>query len=691
MTSTFRLIKAEFKKIFKKPSVYIMALFIVLTIFLSMYIFDPIESVNNTINYGQNLNSLDYYNYFTNEDLSYSELGINKSFDNTDKLITYYINSNDRDNNLRDYHDSILSLVASIRSTQDVNLRNNKYTNLKKELENFNNAFKDYSTLTDYNHIIFTKDNANYISNYSSVINDLINVAKNYDSYEIIEYWDNNDCQNKLKNTLNASINYISPTLYSISLSMKDSYNQFNYYYEDGSRYLAQLEYYKNQMLSHTNNLEKYLLSMIDNDYPIILINKDKYNEIKSVLEYSIDALNSFHNVGDTASFSQYTNLKTKLDKVNFANFFTNTFKLDVSPIYQVKIDNSKLDEFTKIREKTLQNRSELKSKITELKADESINNIQFKITEYYLLSESYSSIINDSVIMNLSEKYPSHEFIEMQGYKLDEFNKYQYNERITTNKYYIDHNIYSNSFSTPFTFGQNSNTNGTNVYDFMYFTMEFCTIIIIVFSMLLVCGLVSGETDSGTIKLLLVRPYKRSKVLTAKLFATIFFVVTFMIFSGLLSFAAGYYTYGFTNLEVLTVFDSSTIIAMSPLLLMGINILCLILEVIFYILIALMISTICRNHAGAIYISLIFLIAVYIMNVLFASTFWYSFLPGMNLHLFKYFGNAFTTLSSTVLQTVLITPIQSTMTFLYSFLLNGLYSIITIATAYSVFGRRDF
>jgi hypothetical protein len=68
MTSTFRLTRAEFKKIFKKPSVYIMAIFIVLTIFLSMYIFKPMEIVDPTISYGTQLNSLDYYNIFYNKD-----------------------------------------------------------------------------------------------------------------------------------------------------------------------------------------------------------------------------------------------------------------------------------------------------------------------------------------------------------------------------------------------------------------------------------------------------------------------------------------------------------------------------------------------------------------------------------------------------------------------------------------------
>ena len=91
--------------------------------------------------------------------------------------------------------------------------------------------------------------------------------------------------------------------------------------------------------------------------------------------------------------------------------------------------------------------------------------------------------------------------------------------------------------------------------------------------------------------------------------------------------------------------------------------------------------------------ISLLFVILVYVFNILFANSFWYSFLPGMNLHLFKYLGNGFMfeDAATTVLHNVLITPIQSTMNFLYSALINVAYSMIAIAVSYTVFRRRDF
>ena len=69
----------------------------------------------------------------------------------------------------------------------------------------------------------------------------------------------------------------------------------------------------------------------------------------------------------------------------------------------------------------------------------------------------------------------------------------------------------------------------------------------------------------------------------------------------------------------------------------------------------------------------------------------------GMNLHMFKYFGNAFTsTIAGTnglagVIQSLLITGIDTSMTLPYSLFIYGIYSLIFLAVSYAVFQKRDF
>ena len=64
MPSTFRLIKAEFKKIFKRPSVFIVALLIVATILGSAYLFIPTKRNNYNISYTNVTTSQDFYNTY---------------------------------------------------------------------------------------------------------------------------------------------------------------------------------------------------------------------------------------------------------------------------------------------------------------------------------------------------------------------------------------------------------------------------------------------------------------------------------------------------------------------------------------------------------------------------------------------------------------------------------------------------
>lgn len=699
MTSTFRLTRAEFKKIFKRPAVYIMALMLVATIFVSLYIFEPRSGLDLTIIYDNKTTSTEYYNTFYNEDLTNSKIGIDKSFSDTDSIYNYYFYSNQRDNNLEDYYNDVIQNIETIRNTSDISLRNKEYQNLKSKLQNFLNAFRDFSDLRIYPHIYYSSeyinninDNTNYyLTEFSHNIQAFLDYTNSYDSFEIIEVYDTNNYKEKLNKDLSYGTYYVLPTLYSMSKDIKDNYDDFNTAYQSGTSGLITMEISRKSILKYTEALKKYFDLLVDNKFPIILIDKNIKQQISSTLDSAIVYLTASAFVGTTANMSDYTNLKSNLDSINLANYFTTIFSIDSNVINQIKLSASDLELFTKLKNKVDRNKAQILDEINSYRQDQSIKNIQFKITEYSLLASSYNEYINDYVIQNLSNDYVSNKFNNLYGYNLNNYNNYEYKERIEKNAFYINNNIYSNSFNTNFTFNQNSGQK-TNVYDFVYFTMEFCTIIIILFAMLLICNLITSETESGTIKLLLARPYKRSKIITAKLLATIFFVVIFVIFSALISFAGGYFMFGLDNTPILSIFNSSHPIVMSPIALMLLNILSLILDIIFYVLIALMISILFKNYAGSVTVCLVILILNYVLNILFANAFWYSLLPGMNLHLFKYFGNAFTAISSeSILQNILITPIQSSMNFLYSILISICYSTISIFISYTVFNKRDF
>lgn len=706
MTSTFRLTRAEFKKIFKRASVYIMALLLLVAVLISMYLFSPIEKVDNLVSYGENLTVENYYNNFFSSDLPQSKQAIDKSFDDTNSILNYYEINLDRDTKLNQNYIDVVNSFDELKNTNEPTIKEQKYTNLKTNLQSMLNNISNFDDLEIYEYVEFMKNGTTYIKdgntfktyklsdlyldNYTSSTKSLLNKTTTFNSTQIIETYETNDFKKLLQNEINASIDYIPRTIYILSKDIKDQYDYFNQEYAKGSSNIDRCEITRKNLLNSCKNLKDYLSIVFDNDFPIVLINKQLKSEIFNQLDNAIENLTSGF-TGTTKTISHYKTLNDNLTSINLPNYFKSTFDVSKNNVFQVKLKTTTLEEFNKVKQKVESNREELIKVIKKYRSDESIRNIQIKITDYNLLANSYKTYFIDTILLNLSKNYRSTDFANLYNYQLNEFNSYQTQERITANKYYINNNIYSDSFLTNFSFEQNSGKT-TNAMDFMYFSMEICTVLITIFAMMLVCNLITQETESGTIKLLLTRPYKRSKIITAKLFATIFFVISFVVFSALISFVGGYFVFGLDNTNILMIFNSTTACVISPLLLMFINILSLTLDIIFYVVIALMISIIFKNYAGSISFCFVILLVTYTLNILFAGSFWYSLLPGMNLHLFKYFGNSFASINeNSVLKNILITPIQSSMNIVFSFLITCAYSLISLAISYSVFNKRDF
>ena len=702
MTSTFRLTRAEFKKIFKRASVYIMALLLVVAVLVSVYLFKPLTTEDKTINYGADLTVENYYDTFFNKDLANSKKGIDTIFENAENMYNYYSNSSHRELKIEENYNDVILSMNELKSVTDPSLKTVKYNAFKANLQAFYDNFIDFKLLEQYPHIYYSTEfvadgqtSNYYLSTYSKNIQNLLEATKDTtkDADDIIQIYDTNKYENKLLLDKQNAIDYIRPTLYSLALNITNAYNDFNVSYNSGgsSPALENMEKYRKQLLTNVTTFQTYFNKLVDNeDFPIVLINKELKEDISSHIDIAIEALSAPVFNGTTRPMSDYANLKQNLDNNDTANYFTKMFADNTNNISQVRIKAPVTAEFSKVLKKVTTNQETIINNIKEKRTDESIKNIQKSITDYSLLAESYKTYMEDRTKLALSENYRSDVFTKLYGYNLKDFNIYEIQERITKNMYYIDNNIYENSFNQNFSLMQASNTE-PNALDFMYFAMEICTVLIIIFAMMMMCNLITSETESGTIKLLLVRPYKRSKIITAKLLATIFFVLIFTLFSALISFAGGYFLYGLDLSNVLVIINSNIPVVMSPIVLMLINILSQILDILFYVLLAMMISIVFKNYAGSISFSFVLILVTYTLNMLFGGAFWYSLLPGPNLHLFKYFGNAFVSVSDSMLLNILITPIQSTMNLWYSLLILASYSLVSIVVSYAVFNKRDF
>lgn len=717
MTSTFKLTKAEFVKIFKKPSIFIMAVLLVVTIFASLSMFNPSYRVDNSIIYEGAETSQEYYNSFQSDTSVNSKLTFDNSFALTDTMINYYESVNNNTALLSDYYYVIVSTMEKMSQHTQEELRDECRLDLIGYLNSFYEAYRTLDSLGDFETIITPTitsiDYTNYYDSRNYYLNDACNYLKQfindvnnfkstsnptgYTSSDIVTIYEKNNFENKLKSVLNNGINFVYTTIKGYATDIDFFFKTYISNISNGQGKINNIKASRANLQKAIQQFENYYSIVNNSNFPIILISENTHEVLKSKLEEALEFVNI--SVADNETIEKHKEVKSNLDSINLSNYLLSltsaTTSTSSTPIVQVSISNKIVTQLKSYKAKVDNNKDKILESIDKQRVDESTKNISREITNYRLLSTSYNTLVNQIVLSNITSLYDQSTYKNFHGFNFETFNKYQSQEAITTNSYYIDNNKYENSYLNNFSYSQNSGDK-TNMYDFAYFTMELCTLIIIIFAMMLVCNLITGETESGTIKLLLVRPYRRSKIITAKLLATIFFVLTFMIFSSIITLVGGYFLFGGANTPVLAIFNATTAFEISPMGLMILNILFLTLDVIFFVLLALMISIIFKNYAGSISCSLVVLIINFAFNLLFNSTFLYTLLPGMNLHLFKYLGNSFVSSSITgsisgVIQSLLITGIQTSMSFWFSLIISGIYSIVFLAISYSVFQKRDF
>lgn len=684
MTGTFRLTRAEFKKIFKRPSVFIMALILVATIFVSLYVFNPASSKSVEVDY--NLETAQaYYNTFYSADLSDSEKGIINKISSTNEIITYHTQNSLRKDSLYLYYSEILKSYNNLKNAK-YESKDEAYSIFKNSLTDFIGAFDaSFDNFKDYKHITITRSNSQYLASIDN-FRKISNQAASTDCDSMINIIEINKYLETFENEYNNVINYSKPVLVGIASTFKANFNTFQKNINNNHSILEASEENRKTLLNNIKDFHDYYNLIVNSDFPIATVSDQTHKELVDALELTTRNLNIITTQGKA---SDYATILTELENSNIYNYLSHIAESD--EIKLVNISSNLVKDYDKVNQILERNITKIKEKIEEHKNDEGIKNIKFHMTEYLLLSDCYNQYVNDLLINDMAENFTEYDFNKLNSDNCKEYNKYQYNERISANKHYLDSNTYSNSYITNFTFNHNS-SNKTNAFDFMYFALELCSIVITIFAMLQICNLITNETESGTITLLLVRPYKRGKIITAKLLTTIFFVFTFMLFSVILTFAGGFALFGIENTPILAVFNSSKTMVISPILLMLINIATLLIDIIFFVIIALMIAVMFKNFAASITSSFIIIIVTYVLNLLFGKTYWYSFLPGSNLHLFKFFGNNFINSGSiSMIAEIFATPIQNSMSILFSGILITAYAVISLIISYSIFKHRDF
>lgn len=455
------------------------------------------------------------------------------------------------------------------------------------------------------------------------------------------------------------------------------------------------------RIIALNNTYTSYNIELAENSYPRILIKVSDHNQIA-------DRLSSLQKIvsADISSPNSYIVMKDALQAYNVAVSYNTEYEVDVTKLFdnivEIELAPEKLDELkatyidvaterldvleTEINQFVVDNttgdnqaNNELLSKRNELNA---------MISKYYNTCTQVYDIINSQILALISANYTEEEFTSF--YRFEDYNRYEFNQTQIKQDFLFTNAAFDYEYANPLSFGQSSNF-APNAYDFMYYTLELFSFIIIIYCVIIGSNMIAGEQSNGTLKLLAIRPYSRNKLLTSKILATSFFMIIFVTLSAIITFIAGVAIYGLESLPILMIFDASKAFVVTPLFMISIYILSLIVRIFVYICIAFAISTIFKSHVGATTISILCYFVTLIFAFFLADKPIFKFMPLNNIDFFKYLGGGtFVNSSGISLSNLFVSPILADTGFVFSLIMLAISVIVVLTTTYIVFNKRD-
>ncbi len=707
MRGVFRITRAEFNKIFKKPAVYIMAVVLVLACLISLFTFNPTNRNDERVTLSKE-NASTNYSLFMGTSGSENKTSYDKNVIEAQKIIDRYTQNTEfysHCSSLNNKLNELYKLIDSGKATQE------DITEFKKTV----------LEIIEF----FNTDDPEVIKTYPKYLQDILNVHRidaDYGTNQIEETTTNyiSEAQNKAKEIYNKiknikDVENLNNTIKS-NIYMDKLNTVIEIYQRRISYPLTQLvndiekidtifkNYYSKQAGTTTPSSSK------DKGKKILNMLKSKISEYKTItdeivtketnvalttiedkekLDSIIKRVNEIIGVQilESDTNAKFVDIATKLTNDNYIKQLGAYNQLLTYVDYKDQAFSKKLNE---INTQMQTNQTELLEKIAGLQSDVSITRICESITSYKLMTITFNNLVNDVVTTHTVKNISESKTRKLFTYELESFNAYNLENNITYNTYYLKNNTYSNSFLNTFEYGTNIDYE-TSAYDYIYSALKICSLLIIVFTMMMAAYLISSEYDSGTIKLLLMRPYRRGKILSAKMLATLFFSLTFLLLSIVIAGVGGFVSFGLPAVnKVLVSFNSSSIFVTSPVVLLLIYIGTVVLDIIFFLILAFFIAIVFKSFAATLSASFISVLLTIVLNIALPTTIAYKFIPFTNISLFRYFGTNKTN-SANLISTILATPINSQMTIWLSLIVTILFSGVLYTITSLVFKNRDY
>ncbi|XID94979.1 ABC transporter permease [Paenibacillaceae bacterium WGS1546] len=199
----------------------------------------------------------------------------------------------------------------------------------------------------------------------------------------------------------------------------------------------------------------------------------------------------------------------------------------------------------------------------------------------------------------------------------------------------------------------------------------------VIVFAIIIAADMVAGEYTAGTMKLLLIRPHNRTKILFSKYITVSLFAVVMLALLVVCGYAANALFYGLGNIHTTDLFlnQQGQVVQLNVLMqvikMYGLSI----FPVMGYVTLAFAVSTVLRNSALALGISLFVMIVGNSMIEATAKMEWLKYLPFANSDISLYIFHL---------------PARPEMTLNFSITVLLVYIFALTLLSWIVFKKRD-
>ncbi len=200
---------------------------------------------------------------------------------------------------------------------------------------------------------------------------------------------------------------------------------------------------------------------------------------------------------------------------------------------------------------------------------------------------------------------------------------------------------------------------------------------IVIIFAIIIAADIVAGEYTAGTMKLLLIRPHSRTKILFSKYIAVSLFAIVMLAILVVCGYATNVMLYGPSDIHKTDLFLNQygqiiqQKVVMQVIKMYGLSI----FPIMGYVTFAFAISTILRNSALSVGISLFIMIAGNSMIEVTAKMEWLKYLPFANSDISLYLFNL---------------PARPEMTLSFSISVLIVYIIALSLISWLIFTKRD-